>query len=655
MRVKFIRGEHTAELEIDSPKSVSEILEAVNYRDKDLVAAKVNGKLVDISYVITTDATIEPVRIDSEEGIHILRHSGAHILAQAVKELYPDAQPTIGPVTEDPPGFYYDIYMKNISEDDLKKIEDKMREIVRSNLKIERKELSKGELKAIFSSNPFKIELIDENVPDNGTSSVYQQGNFVDFCLGPHLPSTGYLRAFKLLSISNAYWRGNEKGIPLVRIYGTAFPNEKMMKEYFAMVEEAKRRDHRKLGAELDLFIMRPEYGPSFPIYTPKGVALRNELINYMKELNRKAGYEEVWTPHAFKTSLWEKSGHMSHYKENMFLMEVENEDYGMKPMNCPGHILIFQRKAWSYRDMPVKFSEFATVYRYEKSGVTSGLLRVRSLTQDDGHAFVRVDQIQEEVGKLIDIIKEVYYNTFGIKELKFKLSTRDENNKEKYTGSNEVWEKATKALMNSLENRGINYEVKEGEAAFYGPKIDVDVRDAIGRYWQLSTIQLDFFMPDKDHFDLKYNDENNQPQQPVMIHRAIYGSLDRFMGVIIEHFAGAFPLWLSPVQVRVINISEDSAAYSKEVAEKIMQEGIRVDSDLSSETINRKIREAHGDKIPYTVIIGDKEVKERKISIRDRKNRQKNLISINEFIGAVKREIEKKALELSICSIADT
>ncbi len=651
MQVRLRRGEKTTELEISSPKSVEEILESMNYRDKDLVAAKVNGKLVDLSHIVNEDATIEPVRIDSEDGIHILRHSGAHILAQAVKELYPDAQPTVGPVTEDPPGFYYDIHMRNVTEEDLKKIEDKMREIVKLNLKISRKELKKDELKELFKNNPFKLELIEENVPDGSSSTIYEQGNFVDFCLGPHLPSTGYLRAFKILSVSNAYWRGNEKGTPLVRIYGTAFPNEKMMKEYFAMLEEAKRRDHRKLGAELDLFIMRPEYGPSFPIYTPKGVALRNELINYMKQLNRKAGYEEVWTPHAFKTTLWEKSGHMSHYRDNMFLMEVENEDYGMKPMNCPGHILIFQRKAWSYRDMPVRFSEFATVYRYEKSGVTSGLLRVRSLTQDDGHAFVRMDQIEEEVGKLIDIIKEVYYSTFGIKELKFKLSTRDENNKEKYTGSSEVWERATKALKQSLENRSIKYEIKEGEAAFYGPKIDVDVRDAIGRYWQLSTIQLDFFMPDKDHFDLKYNDENNQPQQPVMIHRAIYGSLDRFMGVIIEHFAGAFPLWISPIQVRVVNISEGSIEYSKKVIERVISEGIRVDSDLSSETINKKIREAHGDKIPYTIIIGDKEVNESKISVRDRKNKQKNLVSLEDFITVLKEEIIGKSLDVNFCN----
>jgi threonyl-tRNA synthetase len=329
----------------------------------------------------------------------------------------------------------------------------------------------------------------------------------------------------------------------------------------------------------------------------------------------------------------------------------VENEDYGMKPMNCPGHILIFQRKAWSYRDMPVRFSEFATVYRYEKSGVTSGLLRVRSLTQDDGHAFVRMDQIEQEVGKLIDIIKEVYYNTFGIKELKFKLSTRDENNKDKYTGSSEVWERATKALIQSLENRSIKYEIKEGEAAFYGPKIDVDVRDAIGRYWQLSTIQLDFFMPDRDHFDLKYNDENNQPQQPVMIHRAIYGSLDRFMGVIIEHFAGAFPLWISPVQVRVVNISEGSLEYSRKIIDRLLSEGIRVDSDLSSETINKKIREAHGDKIPYTLIVGDKEANESKISVRDRKNRQKNLVSLDSFLTVLKEEISNKSLEVNFCS----
>ena len=650
MRIAFRYGEKTREKEIEGGKSISEIIKDFGYVDKDMIAAKFNGKPMDLSTKLTEDGTLEPIKIDSPEGVHILRHSGAHILAQAVLELYRDAKPTIGPVTDDPPGFYYDIKMENVSLEDLPKIEEKMREIVGRNLEVIRREYGKEKLLEMFKWNPFKVELIQENVPDGSKSSVYEQGDFIDFCLGPHLPSTGYLKAFRLTSVSNAYWRGNENNEPLVRIYGTAYPNEKMLKEYFTMLEEAKRRDHRKLGTELDLFIFRPEYGPAFPIFTPKGVALRNELINYMKSLNRRAGYEEVWTPHAYKTALWDKSGHMSHYRENMFLMKIEDEDYGMKPMNCPGHILIYQRKSWSYRDLPVKFSEFGTVYRYEKSGVTSGLLRVRSLTQDDGHAFVRLDQVEQEVGILIDIVKEVYNRTFGIKELRFKLSTRDENNTSKFTGSTEVWNRATEALKKSLEGRNIPYEIKEGEAAFYGPKIDVDVRDAIGRYWQLSTIQLDFFMPDRDHFDLRYTDEKDNPQQPIMIHRAIYGSLDRFMGVITEHFAGAFPVWLSPIQVKVINVTESSEEYARKVVDILSMRNIRVDSDLSSETINKKIRNTHGEKIPYTIIIGEKEVAGKSISVRDRKNRQKNGVSLDSFLEEMEREIEEKALDITFC-----
>jgi len=636
------------EVTVEGGKTAEKIFEELGL-GKDIIAAKLNGKLIDLTDIIL-EGTLEPVSIHSKDGIEILRHSAAHLLAHAVSELYPDAKPTIGPPVEDPPGFYYDIEMPPISSDDLKKIEEKMREISNRNYKIEKMVLKKEELLQMFRDNPFKSELIKEEVEDGGKSTAYKQGNYVEFCTGPHVPSTGYIKGFKLLNISTAFWRGKEDNPKLIRIYGTAFPTKEELEQYLNMVEEAKKRDHRKIGAELDLFIMRPEYGPAFPIYTPKGAIIRNELIDYMRELNAKAGYEEVWTPHAFRTTLWEKSGHMSHYRENMFLMELENEEYGMKPMNCPGHILIFQRKAWSYREMPARYSEFGTVYRYERSGVTNGLLRVRSLTQDDGHAFVRIDQIDQEVGKLIDMIQEVYYKTFGIKELRFKLSTRDENNREKYAGSDEVWAVATTKLKEVLESRGLAYEIKEGEAAFYGPKIDVDVRDAIGRYWQLSTIQLDFFMPDENHFDLKYVDENNQYHHPVMIHRAIYGTLDRFMGIIIEHFAGAFPLWLSPVQVRILTVGENAVPYANQVFGKLKGEGIRVDLDTSTNTISKKIRNAHDEKIPYVLILGEKEVSQNKVSVRDRKMRQKNLVNIEEFIGKVKEEISTRALEISFC-----
>ncbi len=651
MLVRLQDGKDERETEFKQGMRASDILKAFNSLSETTVAAKYNGSLIDLDGAIFEDGTIAPVLADSPEGVHVLRHSGAHILAQAVGEIYRDSRPAIGPVTEDPPGFYYDIKMKALGEGELEAIEEKMKEIVRRNYKIERQEFGKDELLRMFKDNGFKVELIRENVKEGEKSSVYKQGDFTDFCRGPHLPSTGYLKAFKLLSVSTAYWKGNEENESLVRIYGTAFPTMDGLKEYLRMTEEAKKRDHRKLGAELDLYIMRPEYGPAFPLYTPKGTVLRNELINYMKGLNRRYGYEEVWTPHAFKTTLWEKSGHMSHYRENMFLMEVEKELYGMKPMNCPGHILLFQRKSWSYREMPVRFSEFGTVYRYERSGVTSGLLRVRSMTQDDGHAFIRVSQIEEEVGNLLDMVNEVYRNTLQIKELKYKLSTRGEANSDKFTGSPEIWEKATLSLKAALEKRGLGYEVKEGEAAFYGPKIDVDIRDAVGRYWQLSTVQLDFFMPDEDHFNLKYVDEKDVPQQPVMIHRAIFGSLDRFLGVTIEHFAGSFPPWLSPIQVRVLNISETNAQYGEKVYREIEARGIRVDKDLSGDTINKKIRNAHLSKIPYLVIVGDKESREEKISIRDRKDKQRNMVDLPSFIEGVLGEISGKALEPGFCS----
>lgn len=626
------------------------ILRAFSVLTDQTVAMRFNGKLMDLSAEISEDGEVSPVEVNSPDGIHILRHSGAHLLAQAVMELYKGALPTIGPVTEDPPGFYYDIWIHDFDSNDLNKIEAKMKEIVQRNYKIIRKQLKKDELLEMFKWNKFKVELIDDNVPDGTESSIYTQGEFTDFCLGPHVPSTGYLKSLKLLSVSNAYWKADENNESLVRIYGTAYPKDSQLKEYLQMMEEAKKRDHRKIGNEMDLFLMRPEYAPAFPIYTPKGVVLRNELINYMKYLNEKVGYEEVWTPNAFKTSLWEKSGHMSHYKENMFLMQIENEQYGMKPMNCPGHILIFQRKSWSYRELPVKYAEFGTVYRYERSGVTSGLLRVRAMTQDDGHAFIRMDQIEEEVGKLIDVIKEIYLETFQIKELKFKLSTRDEENKEKFVGSSDVWKRATEALKKALENRGIEFDTEEGEAAFYGPKIDVDVRDAVGRFWQLSTVQLDFFMPDQSHFDLKYIDQNNSPQQPVMIHRALYGTLDRFLGVMIEHFAGSFPVWLSPVQVKVLNISEDSQEYANRVSDELQKEGVRVERDLSNDTIGKKIRNAHKEKVPYLLIIGEKEEKEGRVSIRDRKDRQKNLVGLSEFINNILKEIRSKTTVLEIC-----
>lgn len=615
------------------------------------IAARFNDNLIDLETEIEVDGTITPVDVTSDDGIHILRHSGAHLLAQAVTELYRDAKPVIGPVTEDPPGFYYDIRMEPLKEEDLNRIEDKMKEISHRNYKIERQELSKDDLMDMFKENTYKVELIRENVPEKSSSSVYKQGGFVDFCRGPHVPSTGYIKSFKLISTSTAYWRGKEENDSLVRIYGTAFPNAEDLKGYLRMIEESKRRDHRKLGTELDLFTMRSEYGPAFPLYTPKGTVLRNELIDYMKNLNKRYGWEEIWTPHAFKTTLWEKSGHMAHYRENMFLMEIEKEQYGMKPMNCPGHVLLYQRRSWSYRDLPIRFSEFGTVYRYERSGVTSGLLRVRSMTQDDGHAFVRADQIEEEVGNLLDMVNEVFLKTFKISELKYKLSTRDELNVNKFTGSDEIWKRATISLKNALDKRGLNYQVNEGEAAFYGPKIDVDARDAVGRYWQLSTIQLDFFMGDHDHFDLKYTDENNLPQQPIMIHRAIYGTLDRFMGVIIEHFAGNFPLWLSPIQVRVLNISEGSKEYGGTILSRLLDAGIRAEGDLSNDTINKKIRNAHHSKIPYLVIVGDKEVAEGKISIRDRKDKQRNMMDLSKFTLSVSEEIERKEIDLMVCS----
>ncbi|MEM0140674.1 MAG: threonine--tRNA ligase [Thermoplasmatales archaeon] len=652
MLVSVTDSRGSVKLQVEGRDSIVNILKKAGMLTSTTVAAKFNGVLMDLEREIEEDGVLEPIDVNSDEGTYILRHSCAHLLANAVVDIYKDALPVVGPVTEDPPGFYYDISMNPIGEGDLLRIEERMKEIAEKNVKIVRRELSKDDLLKAFDWNKYKVELIEENVPDGGFSTVYQQGGFTDFCRGPHVPSTGFIKHFKLLSSSMAYWKGKEGNDALVRIYGTAFPTENALKEFLNIMDEVKKRDHRRLGSELDLFIMRSEYGPAFPLYTPYGATIRNELMDYMKKLNKKYGWEEVWTPHAFKTTLWEKSGHMAHYRENMFLMQVEDEEYGMKPMNCPGHILLFQRRSWSYRDLPVRFSEFGTVYRYERSGVTSGLLRVRSITQDDGHAFVRQDQIEEEVGNLLDLINEVYVKTLKITDLRFNLSTRGDADSEKYTGSLNIWNKATTALKSALDKRGLKYRENKGEAAFYGPKIDVDIKDAIGRYWQLSTIQLDFFMPDSEHFGLKYIDENNQPQQPVMIHRAIYGSLDRFMGVMIEHFAGAFPLWLSPVQARVINISEKSRDYSREVLEALKREGIRADGDLSNDTLNKKIRNARSLKIPYLLILGDRESSQRKVSVRDRKDRQRNMVDLSLFISLIRSEIEEKELDLNICTM---
>jgi threonyl-tRNA synthetase len=566
-----------------------------------------------------------------------LRHSCSHVMAQAVKELWPDTKVTIGPAIDD--GFYYDFDRKEpFTEDDLKKIEKRMRQIIEKKPAFTHSMISRNEAIKLFSSmhEDYKLELI-ERIPDEDVS-IYKTGNeFLDLCKGPHVDNAGQIKAFKLLSVAGSYWRGDESKARLQRIYGTAFFSQQELEEHIKLLEEAHKRDHRKLGVQLDLFNFYHELaGAGMVFYHPPGATLRKIIEDYIKEQNIARGYELVMTPHLMKGKLWEQSGHAENYRQNMYFLNVDDEEYAVKPMNCPGHILIYQSRIRSYRDLPVRFFELGTVYRQEKAGVLHGLLRVRGFTQDDAHIFCREDQIKDEVKKVIDFVFDVMHD-FGFKDIEIELSTRPE----KYMGSIEKWDTATQALSDSLKEKNLAFQINEGDGAFYGPKIDIKLRDALKRQWQCATIQCDFNLPER--FEIKYVNEQGQDSRPIMIHRAILGSVERFFGTLIEHYAGAFPLWLSPTQVVIIPIREENVEYATKVKDDLQNDGMRVIIDARNESLNKRVREATIKKVPYTLVIGNKEVEQNTASVRSYKNGDAGALSINDLRNKFKEEIKNK------------
>ncbi|MCX6375198.1 MAG: threonine--tRNA ligase [Armatimonadetes bacterium] len=558
-----------------------------------------------------------------------LRHSAAHVLAQAVTELYPEVKLGIGPAIED--GYYYDFDRREgFTPDDLEKIEERMKKIITANLPIVRREVTRDEAEKLFADEPYKLELIAEI--EDPVLTVYEQDGFADLCRGPHLASTGQVKAFKLLSVAGAYWRGSEKNPMLQRIYGTAFPTRQALDEYIVRLEEARKRDHRKLGKELDLFSFHEE-GPGFPFWHPKGTIILNEIIEHWRRMHRERGYQEVKTPMILNEALWHRSGHWDTYRENMYFVDIDEHTYAVKPMNCPGVMLIYREALRSYRDLPLKYAELGHVHRHEKSGVLTGLFHVRAFTQDDAHVFCTPDQIQEEIIKVIDLVIAIY-EKYGFKDYRIELSTKPE----KRIGSDEVWETAESALHAALKAKGIEYAVNPGEGAFYGPKIDFHVHDTMRRSWQLGTIQLDFAMPER--FDLEYIGDDGKGHRPVMIHRAILGSLERFVGILVEEYAGAFPLWLAPVQIIMLPIADRHVKYAEEVAGRLRAKGLRVDVDARNEKTGFKIREAQMLKIPYMLIVGDREEEAGKVAVRKREEGDLGAVPVDDFIAGVENEL---------------
>lgn len=633
-----IKIKNIGEFSLPSNSSLKVLLpEIKKVSQKIPVGFKHQNEYIDWHFIFRENEVENPIELDpifqeDEEALMFLRHTASHVLAQAVKELFPKAKLGIGPAIED--GFYYDIYYeKPFDEEDIKKIEQKIEEIIKKDIPLERKELKKEEALKLFKNlgEDFKVELINEISEDE--VSVYIQENFIDLCKGPHVLSTGEVKAIKLLSVSGAYWRGDEKNPMLWRIYGTAFFNKKDLEEYLHKLEEIKKRDHRKLGRELELFTIEEDIGPGLVIWLPKGAIIRNIIENFWKEEHVKRGYQLVYTPHIALRDLWKTSGHLDFYAENMFPpMELENRVYQLKPMNCPFHIYIYNQKRRSYREFPIRYCELGTVYRFERSGVLHGLLRVRGFTQDDAHIFCREDQIEDELLQVLDLV--IYFlRVFGFNEYKIFVSTRPE----KFVGDPIIWDKAEEALKRALENKGLHYEVDPGEGVFYGPKIDLKIKDVLGRFWQCSTIQVDFNLPER--FNLVYVGEDNKFYRPIMIHRALLGSLERFLGVLIENYAGAFPFWISPVQVKVLTITDRVISYAEKITEILEKEGFRVEKDFRNEKLNYKIKIAQQEKVPYMVIIGDKEVQNQTISIRTRKGEVLNNVTLNDFIERLRKE----------------
>ena len=626
--------------EVEAGTSILDFVKQVsNSLAKKVLAAKVDGETKDLTAVLDKDCTVEFLTFEEADGRWALRHTASHILAQAVKRLYKEdnVKLAIGPAIDN--GFYYDIDMdRQLGESDLKDIEKEMKKIVKENLKLERKEVSRSEALKMFEEKgeSYKVELIND-LPEDALITLYTQGEFTDLCAGPHVLSTGKVKALKLQSVAGAYWRGSEKNKMLQRIYGTAFEKQADLDEYLHMLEEAAKRDHRKLGKELDLFSLHEE-GPGFPFFHPNGMVVRNELINYWREVHRRYGYQEIKTPMIMNRKLWETSGHWDHYKENMYFTKIDDEDYAVKPMNCPGGMLVYKSHQHSYRDLPLRMGELGLVHRHELSGALHGLFRVRNFTQDDAHLFITPTQIEEEIQHTIDLFDEVY-STFGLKYTA-ELSTRPEDS----MGSDEIWENATNALRNALEHRGLKYVINEGDGAFYGPKIDFHLRDSIGRTWQCGTIQLDMLMPEK--FDLTYVGEDGEKHRPVMLHRVVYGSIERFIGILIENYAGAFPTWLAPVQVRILPITDKHADYAYELKKKMFDLGLRVEVDDRNEKTGYKIRESQVKKTPYTLVVGDQEMADGTAAVRKRGVKDSETMKVDDFIKYVQEKIASKSEE---------
>lgn len=631
-RIRFKLQDKIIELSSDK---LSTFLE-----ENQIVALKINGELKDLSSVnsLEGDSEVELITAKSKEGLEILRHSTAHIMAHAVKELFPDVKVTIGPAIEE--GFYYDFdKAEPFTEDDLERIEEKMKKIIEAKNPFKRRLLSKEEAIRFFESigETYKIEILSEINEDE--VSVYEEDGFVDLCRGPHIPHTGFVKAFKLLSVAGAYWRGDERNKMLQRIYGTAFPTKEELENYLNFLEEVKKRDHRRLGKQLKLFEISDEIGAGLILWLPNGAMIRKIIEDFWKEEHIKSGYQLLYTPHIAKLELWSKSGHLDFYRENMFsAMQIDEVSYQIKPMNCPFHIQVYKSELRSYRDLPIRFAELGTVYRYERSGVLHGLLRVRGFTQDDAHIFCTEESLEEEIQRVLDFTIFIL-TTFGFDRYDIYISTRPE----KYVGTLENWDRATYALEQALKVRNLPYQIDPGEGVFYGPKIDIKIKDSLNRSWQCSTIQVDFNIPER--FNLTYRGKDGKEHRPIMIHRALMGSLERFFGVLIEHYAGAFPTWLSPIQVDILSISERHSQYAVKVYENLKANGIRVRINLENQKIGYKIRQSTLEKVPYMVIIGDKEVESQRVTVRRRDGENLELIELSSFIDFLKKEISEKII----------
>jgi len=618
-------------------KTAYEILKENGQMSRDVLAASVNGELCDLTTEVPEGAEVKPITFEDDEGKKVFWHTSSHVLAAAVKRLFPDVKLTIGPAIDN--GFYYDFDTGDVSftPEVLEKIEAEMKKIIKENYREERFALPRGDAKKLMEERgePYKVLLIDR-VPEGDEISFYRQGEFIDLCAGPHLYSVGAIKAFKLLSCTGAYWEGDSKNKMLQRVYGISFPNKAMLDEYLAKLEEAKKRDHRKIGREMDLFDIFEE-GPGFPFFFPKGMVLRNLLEDYWRKIHREAGYQEIKTPIILNRKLWETSGHWDHYRENMYTTVIDETDFAVKPMNCPGALLVYKRQLHSYRDLPIRYAELGLVHRHELSGTLHGLMRVRCFTQDDAHIFMMPEQIKDEIIGVYKLIDKVY-STFGLKYT-VELSTRPENS----IGTDEAWEQATNGLKGALDELGVQYKINEGDGAFYGPKIDFHIEDSLGRTWQCGTIQLDMNLPER--FDITYIGADNQRHRPVMIHRVVFGALERFIGIITEHFAGSFPLWLAPVQVKILPIVDSCREYCDKLAARLDAEGIRYEKDYRSETINFKIREAQLERVPYMLVVGEREVTDGTVAVRSRKTGKTAVMRIDELIANLREEIDTKAL----------